>query len=193
MRIVEGRLRLRADEYAALANNLRDELGDKDYVVDLQVVLDYLENCTEIPFRCNYSEYLASEDWANLRKRTIELQGNECQICGSGERLQVHHISYQNGPDPDLWDLVVLCKDCHNKVHTCKDEYRDYMEKRTKRAEVKRAQIFADIVNRVFPEGIEGKRKQKAAHIIRSTYLSQSHIKELIPDFQEFVRDIKKA
>ena len=38
-----------------------------------------------------YRVYLASEHWKALRDFTIERDGGKCVLCGSTERLQVHH------------------------------------------------------------------------------------------------------
>ena len=43
-----------------------------------------------------------------------EKQGGEarCESCGKTEGLQFHHERY--GIDVNFYDLILLCKDCHN-------------------------------------------------------------------------------
>jgi 5-methylcytosine-specific restriction endonuclease McrA len=40
-----------------------------------------------------------------------------CRICGR-QATDTHHILYrsQGGPD-ELWNLVCLCRSCHDRVH----------------------------------------------------------------------------
>ncbi len=41
-----------------------------------------------------------------------------CQICGSKENVQGHHIlDYQYGGAADRDNIVTLCGDCHKQVH----------------------------------------------------------------------------
>lgn len=41
-----------------------------------------------------------------------------CQICGSTEETQGHHIiDYQFGGAADEDNIVTLCRVCHNEVH----------------------------------------------------------------------------
>jgi hypothetical protein len=64
-----------------------------------------------------YHEYLRSEEWYALRKRKIKEAGGRCQMCSKGEPLHVHHRTYDNIFNEKLEDLIVLCKDCHEKFH----------------------------------------------------------------------------
>lgn len=36
-----------------------------------------------------------------------------CQICGSIDKLEIHHIRYTK----DINDCLLLCQDCHKKLH----------------------------------------------------------------------------
>lgn len=53
----------------------------------------------------------------------IQRQGKErdkytCQICGSKDRSEGHHIfDYAYVGAADRENIVTLCHDCHNKVH----------------------------------------------------------------------------
>lgn len=40
-----------------------------------------------------------------------------CFRCGSRERLNVHHKNYKNLGNETDKDLVVLCENCHKKLH----------------------------------------------------------------------------
>lgn len=67
--------------------------------------------------RRDYTLYLASDHWQEVRARTIERDGGHCMLCRSRRALQVHHNSYRNlGAEQDD-DLVCLCRRCHRKFH----------------------------------------------------------------------------
>lgn len=38
---------------------------------------------------------------------------NGCQLCGSKNKLQIHHKDYTK----DIQDCMLLCQDCHKKIH----------------------------------------------------------------------------
>lgn len=64
----------------------------------------------------DYAAYLASDRWAVTRLGALHRAGWRCR-CGSRSCLQVHHLTYARvGAElPD--DLVVLCRNCHQRVH----------------------------------------------------------------------------
>lgn len=72
-------------------------------------------------------------NWDEQRERTLERDGHECLICGSGENLHVHHKTpiRNYNRDTDRWyelanaldNLVTLCGSCHMKVHGNIEEY----------------------------------------------------------------------
>ena len=62
----------------------------------------------------SYNEYLRSNHWKETRKRALERAGNQCSICRSTKRLNVHHNNYDRlGKELDT-DLTVLCEKCHD-------------------------------------------------------------------------------
>lgn len=66
----------------------------------------------------DYSKYLQTPHWQRLRERLKRSSRWECYSCGSTERLQVHHKTYDRLGHERLSDLVVLCEICHSKIHT---------------------------------------------------------------------------
>ena len=40
---------------------------------------------------------------------------DECEICGSAEDIQVHHLSYDQ--NDSYVDIIFLCRDCHYEEH----------------------------------------------------------------------------
>ncbi len=57
-------------------------------------------------------------DHNRVQKAARVRDGGICQICGSRDHVQGHHVvDYQYGGKADLNNLVTLCKGCHGKVH----------------------------------------------------------------------------
>ena len=67
--------------------------------------------------RTDYSTYLASSEWQETRRRTLEAHHNRCDSCGGRYQLNVHHRSYQRLGHEHPDDLVVLCRPCHKAAH----------------------------------------------------------------------------
>lgn len=60
-----------------------------------------------------YQAYLQSPEWAEQRKRKLQQTDHHCQGCGSDERLEVHHLTYDRVGHERSEDLMVLCHFCH--------------------------------------------------------------------------------
>jgi 5-methylcytosine-specific restriction endonuclease McrA len=67
-----------------------------------------------------YRIYLKSQDWRDKRHAKL-LRTRRCGICGSTDRLDVHHLNDRDLVDVALTDLRVLCHRCHFLAH---DLYR---------------------------------------------------------------------
>ena len=65
-----------------------------------------------------YHSYLQSPDWNIKRSTVLERDKYKCRICGFGDKLQVHHLTYDRVYDESLYDLVTVCEDCHTLIHT---------------------------------------------------------------------------
>lgn len=68
-----------------------------------------------------YQEYIKSEEWRRLRKRWIDKFGMSC-VCGL-KGLDLHHHTYKRLGKELLTDLVLLCRECHEFVHTRKGKH----------------------------------------------------------------------
>lgn len=67
--------------------------------------------------KAKYREYLASQDWQRKRARKFR-RSQWCAICGSDERLQVHHLFYRRQLEKaEQSDLRILCDRCHKIGH----------------------------------------------------------------------------
>ena len=54
----------------------------------------------------------------SYQQRIRERDLDRCRSCGLGANLHVHHIIFRShgGPDED-WNLITLCKRCHDAAH----------------------------------------------------------------------------
>jgi 5-methylcytosine-specific restriction endonuclease McrA len=63
--------------------------------------------------------------WLKLKSKQI-YQKKKCEICGSNIELHIHHILHRSS-NPELTfdeeNLIVLCKNCHLKIHK-DDKYK---------------------------------------------------------------------
>jgi len=76
--------------------------------------------------RIEYTEYLLSPEWEEIKKQMKARYGNKCELCGSTQDLEVHHLHYRNLGHEDLRDLLLLCHDCHiNRIHYDKVNEQD--------------------------------------------------------------------
>lgn len=59
------------------------------------------------------------------RAQVLATDGYRCRSCGASHNLHLHHVFYRSeGVDHQAHNLITLCFDCHNEVHTDKKRYR---------------------------------------------------------------------
>jgi 5-methylcytosine-specific restriction endonuclease McrA len=61
---------------------------------------------------------LDANSYRELHRQVLERDGWRCQVCGSMQCLQVHHLKFrsQSGGDEEQ-NLITLCTECHERVH----------------------------------------------------------------------------
>jgi 5-methylcytosine-specific restriction endonuclease McrA len=58
------------------------------------------------------------EDYRRLHRHILQRDGWRCQLCGSSEHLQVHHIVPRGHSGDDVEeDLITVCWRCHRRIH----------------------------------------------------------------------------
>ena len=65
----------------------------------------------------DYKEYLRSPEWWDRRTLVVKRCGNVCEGCRKAKVNHVHHLTYANIFDELLFQLVGLCRECHEKAH----------------------------------------------------------------------------
>lgn len=68
-------------------------------------------------FDDQYQRYLTSPEWHRKRTLIFERCNYLCEGCRINGATIVHHTTYKNIGNEFLFELVGLCKDCHEKYH----------------------------------------------------------------------------
>ena len=58
------------------------------------------------------------KSYHELHRQVLQRDGWRCQVCGSMQHLQVHHLTLRSQSGSDLeQNLITLCAECHARVH----------------------------------------------------------------------------
>lgn len=103
-----------------------------------------------------YENYLGSSHWNNIKKIKLNKQ-KKCELCGSGERLHIHHKHYESMNNEDLDnDLKTVCNSCHSLLHkmdTYNTDYiiilNDYLLDKIKQLKINDFRIFINSFNNI--------------------------------------------
>lgn len=63
-----------------------------------------------------YAEYLASDHWRDVKRAYRESDRPQRCKCGTAGR-HLHHLTYERLGAELLTDLLLLCEDCHRRIH----------------------------------------------------------------------------
>lgn len=69
--------------------------------------------------RIQHAEYLDTPQWQDRRTRRLQLDNYRCQaqLPGCAQRAtEVHHLSYRFHGNEPLFDLVSVCRGCHEAI-----------------------------------------------------------------------------
>lgn len=82
-----------------------------------------------------YVAYLASEHWADVRRRYWESRLPKCcHGCGASSRpLDLHHRTYKRLGGEYLTDLILVCRNCHRDIHQYEQKTSVHMWRSTNR------------------------------------------------------------
>ena len=75
-----------------------------------------------------YDIYLQSDEWMARRRKALERDKHLCQSCREAGASQVHHLTYAHAFNEPLFDLISVCKSCHDRLthidRCARDGYR---------------------------------------------------------------------
>ena len=93
-----------------------DDLSDFWYQTVISARLQRREQ-QQVERRLEYEAYLCSPEWADRRRLVMERERGNCQGCQSRRAVDVHHRTYAHCTDEFLFELVALCRQCHERLH----------------------------------------------------------------------------
>jgi phage terminase large subunit GpA-like protein len=65
-----------------------------------------------------YSQYLQTEHWRNLKTAARHRWGKVCCVCGEREGfIDCHHLFYRDLYDVKTRDVRIVCRECHDLIH----------------------------------------------------------------------------
>lgn len=64
-----------------------------------------------------YNDYLKTPAWRNRRELVLKRANNICEGCGKNRATEVHHMTYDHIRNEFLWELVAICRPCHERFH----------------------------------------------------------------------------
>lgn len=67
-------------------------------------------------FTESYSRYLQSDEWRAKRALVLKRCGGICEGCGTAKATEAHHRTYDHLFDEFLFDVVGLCRPCHDRI-----------------------------------------------------------------------------
>lgn len=119
----------RAIKKADVANYV----GDGDVVQrDEQVRQDYNKRLSEeraAEWQANkaqrdqeYHSYLNTTEWRRIREAVLIRDGYLCQGCLRARANDVHHRTYNHCRNELMFELVSLCRACHDRIHGIHEE-----------------------------------------------------------------------
>lgn len=109
---IEGIKSMTYDDFNALCEN--QEKPERDAIIHF---IDELHKKKDEDMKFDYKQYLNSDEWKAIRRNIMLRDGSKCQICGSDERLDVHHLTYAHFKNEYPFELVILCRDCHHEEY----------------------------------------------------------------------------
>jgi hypothetical protein len=64
-----------------------------------------------------YEKYRQTDAWRERRERVLKRANYVCEGCRINRATEIHHMTYDNTGDEFLWQLVAICRDCHERFH----------------------------------------------------------------------------
>jgi len=104
------------DERREIDDNLRNIYSQTCFELR-KALQDRVNEINKKDFHEWYKAYLQSEDWHEKRRLVYDRCNGICEGCRLKRSTQVHHKTYQNVGNEFLFELLGVCKDCHERIH----------------------------------------------------------------------------
>ena len=73
--------------------------------------------------KTQYMLYLQSPEWKEFSAKIKEDRNHQCEVCGSRNNLEAHHLTYENLYHENPEDIQILCHQCHERIHMTEKRY----------------------------------------------------------------------
>ena len=116
----------------------------------------------------SYSEYLKTKHWQKKRKGLACTTSKKCMLCGTKDRVEVHHLTYKRLGNEYYTDLCFLCRDCHQATHDGGSEALSKVwtiRKEQRREDIRRIKGKDKVV---VPKKKKKKKKEKSKNLLPS-------------------------
>lgn len=77
---------------------------------------DFKQSSRFSAFLNEHSEYLETDGWKKKRSLVLKRDNNICQSCLDNKAIEVHHKSYKYWKNKPLFDLISVCRTCHDEI-----------------------------------------------------------------------------
>jgi len=74
----------------------------------------------------DYHKYLKSDAWNVKRQLVLAREDDICEGCRLEKATDVHHKTYQNFMDEFLFELVALCRTCHERIPNAFNQFSEH-------------------------------------------------------------------
>ena len=88
--------------------------------LEIEDFLRRRQESTEYEGYIYYEDYLRSAEWEKRRQLVLNRDGNLCQACLENSANEVHHLTYDHIFHEFLFELVAVCRSCHERLHSKK-------------------------------------------------------------------------
>jgi 5-methylcytosine-specific restriction endonuclease McrA len=92
----------------------RDLIGRRPYLIQQ---LEQQRAAEAEEWRQWYQCYLQTDEWRERRQLVFNRARGICEGCRRAPPTQVHHLTYKHAGNEFLWELVAICRDCHERYH----------------------------------------------------------------------------
>lgn len=83
---------------------------------EFESLINWLRELKQLTYIQGYKDYINSDQWMDRRDEVLKRDNHTCQICGD-EAEQVHHLTYAHFRSEYDFELVSLCRTCHQQEY----------------------------------------------------------------------------
>lgn len=121
----KNRIKNYIENYLNPNNSFKQEVSVNekiDYIMQNFYDNSISDEITNAVLQMSYKDFLNTPYWDGVRSYKLKRAKYCCELCGGKGVLQVHHKTYEHHGKEHIGsvankDLIVLCKECHEKFH----------------------------------------------------------------------------